>query len=73
MKNDFGHAVPEPPTVPATAAFLELLSDPLKSPFEVMEDFHPAFAGSLTLVHPSTHSAITVVVVESSDDGEEHR
>lgn len=54
-----------PPTVPATTKFLELLQ---ASDFSILEDFHPAYPDSLTLIDPSTHSGITIIIVESADN-----
>jgi hypothetical protein len=67
LKNDFGYDVKEPEAVPATAKFIELLAG---SNFVVMEDFHPGFENSLTLVDQETKSAITVVIVESATEEE---
>lgn len=51
-------------TVPATVKLLSLLQD---SGFAVLENFHPGFPDSITLVDADSDSAITVQIVESSD------
>lgn len=66
MKDNFGRDVPKPDAVGATMRFIELLRE---SPFEVMENFHPALDDSITLVDLDSNSAITLVIVES-DDGQ---
>jgi hypothetical protein len=58
--------VKPPKAVEATTVLLSALQDE-SSPFEVLEDFHPAFADSITLVHQESGSAITFVIVESAD------
>jgi hypothetical protein len=57
-----------PATVPATLRFLALVAE---SEFAVLEDFHPAWPGSVTLVDPHSRSAITVAIVESADADED--
>lgn len=52
-----------PQSVPATLKFLELVADH----FQVLEDFHPAYEDSITLVDKTTRSAITLVIVESAE------
>lgn len=51
------------PTVGATIALLQELSRE-GSPFDVLEDFHPGYPDSVTLVHQASHSALTLVIVE---------
>lgn len=67
MTNDFGTPVAEPATVPATTKLLELLAQN----FTVLEDFHPAFTGSLTLMDRASRSAVTIVIVESADNSDD--
>lgn len=66
MKDNFGREVKEPEAVPATIKLLALLQDN----FIVLEDFHPGFTNSVTLVDRESTSAITLVIVESSDKKE---
>ncbi len=49
-------------TVGATVKLLTLLADN----FDVLDDFHPAYPGSVTLVDRDSHSGITVQIVEST-------
>jgi hypothetical protein len=63
MRDDFGNKVRPVKTVPATTKFLTLLLDN----FSVLENFHPAFEDSVTIVDVETGSAITVVIVEAAD------
>jgi hypothetical protein len=51
-------------TVPATVKLLSLLQG---SGFIVLDDFHPNFPDSLTLVDPDTRSAVTIGVLEAAD------
>jgi hypothetical protein len=68
MRDDFGRQIDleSVRTVGATMVLLDALSSP-ESPFTVLSDFHPSFGTSITLVHSESESAITLVIVESSD------
>lgn len=53
----------QPATVPATTKFLTLVAEH----FAVLENFHPGYPESISLVDPETRSGITVVIVESAE------
>lgn len=61
MSNDASGPAGPPETVPATLKLISMLSDQ----FDLLENFHPAYAESLTIVDRETRSAVTLVVVES--------
>lgn len=61
MTNHSSPMPPRPETVPATLKLLSLLAEH----FDVLEDFHPAYEDSITLVDSETRSGVTLVIVES--------